>query len=177
MKLVSKILEVNTSFNKPVASHRTKPTPKRSLEIGVIQKEWPKIVGDGFLLKHTVPIRIEKSELYIATNHSSILEQSSFVKKILNQKLGQDSKNSFFKIKNVNFVFNIKLFTQQKSFIEKTFSQKKREPYFHPFSPKYKLLKKRAEKEFQFLEDPDLKMKLVSLFIQKSCHEKGSGPN
>ena len=178
MKLVSKILEVNSSLNNAKEKNKTKSyQPKLGLEIGQIQKGWANIVGDGFLLKHTVPIRIDKNELHVVTDHPSLLEQSAFMKRILNQKFGQETKTRFFKIKNVNFIFNTKLFVQHKSLVEKVFAHKKRELSFHPFSPEYKSLKKKAEKEFQFLDDETLKKKLVSLFIQKSCYEKGSKPN
>ena len=56
-------------------------------------------MGDGFLSKHTVPIRIEKTELYVVTDHPSILEQAPFMKRIFHQKLGQEKKPGFSKSK------------------------------------------------------------------------------
>ena len=178
MKLVSKILEVNSSLNNARSNNKNRLfTPKLNLEIRHLQKEWVKIVGDGFLSKHTIPIRIEKAELYVVTDNPSILEQAPFMKRIFHQKLDQEKKTRFFKIKNVNFTLDIELFFKQKSSIEKNFLRKKDSPTFHPFSPEYKSLKKKAELEFQFLDDPALKEKLISLFIQKSSYEKGSKTN
>jgi len=178
LKLVSKILEVNASLNNARFGNGNKPyTPRPNLEIRHLQKEWAKIVGDGFLSKHTVPIRIEETKLYIVTDHPSILEQAPFMKRIFHQKLDQEKKTRFFKIKNVSFILNIELFLKQKSSIEKTYLQKRNELSFHPFSPEYKSLKKKAEQEFRFLDDALLKEKLISLFIQKSSHEKRSKPN
>ena len=59
LKQVSKILEINSSFNKSREGHQLKKYPKLRLEIGHIQKTWAKIVGDGFLSKHTAPIRMK----------------------------------------------------------------------------------------------------------------------
>ena len=177
MKLVSKILEVNPSLNNTGLKYGSRSfVPRPTLEIKHLQKEWAKIVGDGFLSKHTVPIRIEKTKLYVVTDHPSILEQAPFMKRIFQQKVDQEKKTRFFKIKSVSFILDIELFTKQKSSIEKAFLQKKNGPSRHPFSPEYKSLKKRAEKEFQFVDDALIKEKLISLFIQKSSHEKRGNP-
>ena len=174
MKLVSKILEVNTSLNNARLNNKNKShSPRLNLEIRHLQKEWVKIVGDGFLSKHTVPIRIEQTDLYVVTDNPSILEQAPFMKRIFRQKLGQEQKTHLFKIKNVNFILDAELFFKQKSSIGENFLQKNNKISIHPFSPEYKSLKKRAEQEFHFLDDPSLKEKLISLFIQKSSHKKG----
>ncbi len=177
MKLVSKILEVNPSLNNTGLKYGSRSfVPRPTLEIKHLQKEWAKIVGDGFLSKHTVPIHIEKTKLYVVTDHPSILEQAPFMKRIFQQKVDQEKKTRFFKIKSVSFILDIELFTKQKSSIEKAFLQKENGPSLHPFSPEYKSLKKRAEKEFQFVDDALIKEKLISLFIQKSSHEKRGNP-
>ena len=177
MKLVSKLLETNPSLSNTSLSYERKSlTSRPNLEIKHLQKEWAKIVGDGFLSKHTVPIRIEKNELHVVTGHPSILEQAPFMKRIFNEKINQEKKNRFFKIKSVRFILDIEFFNNQRSLIEKSFLKKKNSNSFHPFSPEYKSLKKKAEQEFKFVDDDSLKEKLISLFIQKSSHEKRGHP-
>ena len=69
------------------------------------------------------------------------------------------------------FIHNDTLFAQQKEIIKRLYSKNKSKRYFHPFSPEFKLLKRKAYEEFNFIDDQEIKKQLVSLFMQQSCNK------
>tara|TARA_B100000029_G_scaffold495326_1_gene560171 strand:+ start:417 stop:932 length:516 start_codon:yes stop_codon:yes gene_type:complete len=170
LKLIGTLLEAGNNFNNFTNKSKKPCTNFITLDIVELQKKWPAIVGKGLLLNHTIPYKLLNGELHIVTNYRPLLNESYYMGKILKKKLEKENKNKKF-ITGTIFVFDDALFTQQKEIIKRLYSKNKSKRYFHPFSPEFKLLRKKANQEFSFIDDQEVKKQLVSLFMQKSCNK------
>ena len=156
MKLIGTLLEAENNFNNFKNKNKKLCTNSISLDIVELRKKWPRIVGKGFLLNHTIPYKLLNGELHIVTNHGPLLKEAYYMGTILKKKLEKESKNGKF-ITSTIFIHNDTLFAQQKEIIKRLYSKNKSKRYFHPFSPEFKLLKRKAYEEFNFIDDQEIK--------------------
>lgn len=127
---------------------------------------WHEIVGDR-LKDSTIPLKLMNKSLTILTSHPVYAQQLSFMEKAIIMKiektfpqmLGHIAK-IYFKADNAFFNKQVKeVKTKENHRLE--FKQK-----WHKHSPEYKKLEEEALKKLGDISDPELKEKLVSLFIQ-----------
>ena len=70
-------------------------------------------------------------------------------------------------ILSIKFIVDSTHFSQQyEQFIAPI--EKKKAQVLHPYSPEFRRLKKEAEEMFADVEDPEVKEKMISLFIQSA---------
>ena len=127
---------------------------------------WKEIAG-AKLSEHTIPLKNQNGVLIILSNHSAFANELSFMELPLKKKIIEKFPTLEKSIRSIKFIVDSTHFsTQYKQFI--TPLEKKNVPTFHPYSPELRRLKKEAEELFFDLEDPELKEKMTSLYIQSA---------
>jgi len=127
---------------------------------------WSEIVGER-LAEHTIPLKMQNKSLTVLTSHPVYAQQLSFmetpiimkIEKTFPQMQGHIRK-IFFKADNAYSHKQVKQATQ-KQVVKQEFKQK-----WHKQSPQYKKLEQQALQNLVDIEDPELKEKLVSIYIQ-----------
>lgn len=124
-------------------------------------KKWPEIIGEK-LSTVTSPLKIKGDSLIILAKHSG------YSNAILD--LSEDIKLKIFTlfpalkpiIKKLNF-------QTQESFFNHVQAQEAKKvviPKMHPQDPRFKLVKMEAERLFADVQDEDLRLMMISIYIQ-----------
>ncbi|MCX7821300.1 MAG: DUF721 domain-containing protein [Brevinematales bacterium] len=132
---------------------------KNLILLGIIQKNWRKIVGDAIYF-HSLPYKISNNRLFVYVNDNIWVNELAINHDEIKNKISNYTKTN--KIEKIFFKFNpeIKIIEKKKE-IEK---------------PKKLILSQEKEKEIDNLvskiEDPILKDALKHYFVQISLIEK-----
>ena len=124
-------------------------------------RKWPEIIGPS-LSTVTSPLKIKGDTLIIISKHASFSQNISF--------LSEDIKLKIFAIlpalkpiiKKLNFQTQESFFNQ----IEAAEAKKPAIPKMHPQDPRYKVMKLEAERLFSDILDDDLRLMMISIYIQ-----------
>ncbi len=138
-------------------------------------ERWEDIVG-AKLAKVTVPLKNQNQTLTILTNHSAYSQALSYMEDTLKKKLFHAFPMLKTKVKKFNFQVSTAHFDKTKADLEKRANigkkeiiQKKQQTTFHPQNPLYKKMKAQAEAEFAYIEDDEIRQKMVSIFLQNQA--------
>ena len=130
-------------------------------------KAWKEIAGDK-LSEHTIPLKNQNGTLLVLSNHSAFANELSFMELPLKKKIFAKFPNLEKSILNIKFIVDSTHFSKQYSqfILPSEKIKKKNENLLHPFSPEFRKLKKEAEELFRDLDDPEIKERMISLYIQ-----------
>jgi hypothetical protein len=168
LKKLSQFIE----FDGPAKQNRRDVTTKSqqlsdSFDFISLIKAWKEIAGDK-LSQHTIPLKNQNGTLMVLSNHSAFANELSYMELPLKKKIFAKFPALEKSILNIKFIVDSTHFTKQYTqFVlpnEKT--KKQIANQLHPFSPEFRKLKKEAEELFADLEDPEIKEKMISLYIQ-----------
>ncbi len=146
---------------------KSKAALAESFDFLSLIRAWKEIAGDK-LSEHTIPLKNQNGTLMVLSNHSAFANELSFMELPLKKKIFERFPNLEKSIKNIKFIVDSTHFDRQYSqFVAPALKQQ--QPQFHPFSPEFRRLKKEAEVLFSDIEDPELKEKMTSLYIQSAA--------
>lgn len=130
-------------------------------------KSWKEIAGDK-LSEHTIPLKNQNGTLLILSNHSAFANELSFMELPLKKKIFAKFPDLEKSITNIKFVVDSTHFSKQYAqfAMPKESVKKQNENLLHPFSPEFRKRKKEAEELFSYIEDPEIKERMISLYIQ-----------
>tara|TARA_R110002072_G_scaffold1989_2_gene16322 strand:+ start:46636 stop:47190 length:555 start_codon:yes stop_codon:yes gene_type:complete len=172
-KKIAQILENGQFSPKKSQNYYSKSSDKSDFfDFYQLVKLWPSIVGER-LAEHTIPLKNKNRNLTILTDHPAYSQQLSFMEEQLREKIIKQFPQFKGHIKKLYFQTGSNFF-QKKDELENALKSKnitqakevKAKLTLHPFSPEYKKIEVLAKKEFESIEDEDLKSQMVSLFIQ-----------
>lgn len=135
--------------------------------IGLVRR-WPEIVGKR-LAEETIPLKNQQKTLVILTNHPGHAQGLSFMQEALKEKIVAAFPSLESSLVNIRFQYNPTFFKrkkQQNNIIMRKKIQSHTSDKFHPYSPEYRKLKRQAEELLEGIADPELKTKLISLYLQ-----------
>ncbi len=159
---------------------------KASLDFLSLIQSWDKVVGQH-LAERTVPLKLVRGTLTILAGHSAYSQQLSFMQEQIKQKIGECYPSLARKIERVSFQADTTYFEAQREDLRKAAAQRlapkvsgaeaaKGNPgarpgqashgSFHPYDPRYRRLRREAEREFVDIKDGELKESLVALYLQ-----------
>lgn len=157
---------------KSSKSGRKKQVASEVFDFLELIERWEEIVGPK-LSKVTVPLKNQNQTLTILTNHSAYSQALSYMEDTLKKKLFNAFPLLKTKIKKFNFQVSTAHFDKMKADLEKRANigkksvvQQKQQTTFHPQNPQYKKMKAQAEAEFSFIDDEEIRQKMVSIFLQ-----------
>ncbi len=150
----------------PRGSSLKKEGIKESFDFLALIRAWKDIAGK--LSEHTIPLKNQNGILIILSNHSAFANALSYMELELKKKIFEKFPTLEKSIRSIKFIVDSTHFDQQyKQFITPIETlEKKKAQVMHPFSPKFKELKKEAEELFSDLEDAEIKEKMISIYIQ-----------
>lgn len=130
-------------------------------------KAWKEIAGEK-LSEHTIPLKNQNGTLMILSNHSAFANELSFMELPLKKKIFARFPNLEKSISNIKFIVDSTHFQKQYlQFVAPMEKIKKQnDSLLHPYSPEFRRLKKEADEFFAEIEDPEVREKMVSLYIQ-----------
>lgn len=173
LKKLSQFIE----FDGPsVQNKRTVTTKSQQLSdsfdfISLI-KAWKEIAGEK-LSEHTIPLKNQNGTLMVLSNHSAFANELSFMELPLKKKIFAKFPSLEKSIHNIKFIVDSTHFSKQYNQFampsEKV--KKQNENLLHPFSPEFRRRKKEAEEMFCDIDDPEVKTRMISLYIQSGSHE------
>ena len=162
----------NSSNSFKSRSHRMKPGASELFDFLELIQRWEEIVGPK-LAKVTVPLKNQGQTLTILTNHSGYSQALSYMEDTLKMKLFQVIPQLQSKVKKFNFQVSTAHFDKMKADLEQRASlnkkpeiQKKQQTAFHPQNPIFKKLKLKAQEEFSYIEDEEIREKMISIWLQ-----------
>lgn len=129
-------------------------------------KKWPDIVGPG-LCKVTAPLKVKFGSLVIVTIHPTYSHELSYHVEPIKQSIFKEFPQLKSVIQNLQFQ-SMPQFFQQKSIMEKNEEIKIQQNTLHPQSPQYRMLHAKALKNFEHVQDEDLKQMMINIYIQTS---------
>ena len=135
-----------------------------SFDFLALIRAWKEIAGTK-LSEHTIPLKNQNGTLIILSNHSAFANELSYMELPLKKKIIAKFPNLEKSILSIKFIVDSTHFSKQYSQFIVPLEQKKSQA-LHPYSPEYRRLKKDAEDFFIDLDDPELKEKMISLYIQ-----------
>jgi mevalonate kinase len=168
LKKLSQFIEFDGSSPRPKRDDTTKSKQlSESFDFLSLIKAWKEIAGDK-LSQHTIPLKNQNGTLLVLSNHSAFANELSYMELPLKKKIFAKFPNLEKSILNIKFIVDSTHFTKQyNQFALPTEKVKKQnENLLHPFSPEFRRLKKEAEEMFIEIEDPEIKEKMISLYIQ-----------
>lgn len=137
---------------------------KESFDFLALIRAWKDIAG-AKLAEHTIPLKNQNGTLIILSNHSAFANVLSYMELELKRKIVEKFPTLEKSILSIKFIVDTTHFSQQyQQFI--TPIEKKKTNTLHAHSPEFKRLKKEAEELFLDLEDPELKEKMISIYMQ-----------
>lgn len=141
--------------------------PGSSFDFISLIKAWEKIVGAN-MAKHTIPLKLQNKTLFILSNHPAFSASVSFMEEGIKTNIFKEFPNLKAGLKNLSFQINPTFFETQKNSLKGQISgeTKTQSPKLHPYSPKYKKLKKEAIELVGDIEDQELKESLISIYMQ-----------
>lgn len=128
--------------------------------------KWPDIVGPQ-LAKVTAPVRIKFGSLVVVTVHPSYSHELSYHADPIKTAIYKEFPQLRSIISNINFQAMPQFF-QQKNIIQQNEELKIQQNTLHPQSPQYRMLYAKAAKNFEHIEDEDLKKTMINIYIQTS---------
>ncbi|MBP9679956.1 MAG: DUF721 domain-containing protein [Bacteriovorax sp.] len=135
-----------------------------SFDFLALIRAWKDIAG-AKLSEHTIPLKNQNGVLIVLSNHSAFANELSFMELPLKKKIIAKFPTLEKSILSIKFIVDSTHFSKQyQQFI--TPIEKKKAQTLHPYSPEFRRLKKIAEELFNDLEDPEVKEKMISLYIQ-----------
>lgn len=168
LKKLSQFIEFDSSAPRPKRDATTKSKQlSESFDFLSLIKAWKEIAGDK-LSQHTIPLKNQNGTLLVLSNHSAFANELSYMELPLKKKIFAKFPNLEKSILNIKFIVDSTHFTKQyNQFALPTEKVKKQnENLLHPFSPEFRRLKKEAEEMFIEIEDPEIKERMISLYIQ-----------
>lgn len=137
-----------------------------SFDFLALIRAWKEIAG-AKLSEHTIPLKNQNGVLIVLSNHSAFANELSFMELPLKKKIIEKFPSLEKAILSIKFIVDSTHFSKQyQQFI--TPIEKKKAQTLHPYSPEFRRLKKEAEELFADLEDPEIKEKMISLYIQST---------
>jgi hypothetical protein len=147
--------------------HFQTPALQETLDFVMFAQNWNEIVGPT-LGAYSLPFRIQRKNLMVATKHPMVAEQLSFKQSEILQKIRQLYPRLSKSLKSFSFQFNETLFLQMQASLE----QKTKSPHtLHPHSPLAKKLRFEALGFFQSQPgfnqvSPEEQEHWISLYMQ-----------
>lgn len=163
MQKLGDLLEGATGHTQE-KSHSFAKSPGEVFDFLELVKAWPEMVGVA-LAKYTIPLKLSGQVLTIVTNHPAFSEQTTYMEKLLREKINK-SFPQLGPIKSLKFYVNPNLFTEKETLVATVSKRKKAADSWHPFSPEYRRYRQEAEAQYSFIEDGEVKEALISLFLQ-----------
>lgn len=152
------------SFRKEQAS--SSKNVQDSFDFLALIRGWKDIAGVK-LSEHTVPLKNQNGTLIILSNHSAIANELSYMELLLKKKIFEKFPAMEKQILSIKFIVDSTHFSKQYEQFVAPLEQKKAQT-LHPYSPEFRKLKKEAEELFADLGDPEIKEKMISLYIQSA---------
>ena len=166
-------------FDGPVVRASKKETTKSSqlsdsFDFISLIKAWRDITGNK-LSEHTIPLKNQNGTLVILSNHSAFSSTLSFMELELKKKIFAKFPDLEKSIHNIKFIVDSTHFSKPYAqFIAPLDKIKKtNENTLHKYSPEFIRLKKEAEAEFGYIDDIEIKEKMISLYIQSGNFNPG----
>jgi len=163
MKKLGDLLESATGHS-PRATHALGKSPGEVFDFLELVKAWPEMVGAA-LCKYTIPLKLTGQVLTIVTNHPAFSEQTSYMEKLLREKIGATFPQ-LGNIKSLKFYVNPNLFVEKETLVATMIKKKRPSDTWHPFSPEYKRYRQEAETQYSFIDDKEIMEALISLYLQ-----------
>lgn len=170
LKKLSQYIDFDTREGKSVSKKEMTTKTKEISEgfdfIGLI-KSWKEIAGEK-LSEHTIPLKNQNGTLLVLSNHSAFANELSFMELPLKKKIFAKFPELEKSILNIKFVVDSTHFSKQYAQFAapKEAVKKQNENLLHPFSPEFRKRKKEAEEMFAHIDDPEIKERMISLYIQ-----------
>lgn len=157
---------IETSDNHSSSYKKEKAHLHDSFDFLALIRGWKEIAG-AKLSEHTIPLKNQNGVLIVLSNHSAFANELSYMELPLKKKIIEKFPALEKQILSIKFIVDSTHFSKQyEQFI--TPMEKKKAQTLHPYSPEFRKLKKEAEEFFADLEDPELKEKMISLYIQSA---------
>jgi hypothetical protein len=163
MKKLGDLLESNTGYSAREA-HSLGKSPGEVFDFLELLKAWPEMVGVA-LAKHTIPLKLTGQVLTIVTNHPAFSEQTTYMEKLLRDKI-TSSFPQLGIIKALKFYVNPNVFMEKEKLVATVVKKKDAAKSWHPFSPEYRRFRQEAESQYSFVDDIEMKEALISLYLQ-----------
>lgn len=164
LKKLSQFIESND--NSQNSFRKEKAFLHDSFDFLALIRAWKDIAG-AKLSEHTIPLKNQNGTLIVLSNHSAFANELSFMELPLKKKIFEKFPALEKHILSIKFIVDSTHFTKQyEQFIAPI--EKKKTQALHPYSPEYRKLKKEAEELFGDLADPEIKEKMISLYIQSA---------
>lgn len=137
-----------------------------SFDFLALIRAWKDIAG-AKLSEHTIPLKNQNGVLIILSNHSAFANELSYMELPLKRKIVEKFPNLEKSISSIKFIVDSTHFSEQYAqFIEPM--EKTKSMALHPFSPEFRKLKKDAEELFSDVEDPEIKERMISIYMQSN---------
>ena len=157
---------INSNENTPQSFSKEKASVHESFDFLALIRAWKEIVPT--LSEHTIPLKNQNGTLVILSNHSAIANQLSYMELELKKKIFAKFPGLEKSIVSIKFIVDSTHFSKQYEQFITPMEKKKVAQSLHPFSPEFRKLKKEAETMFADLDDPELKERMISLYMQSA---------
>jgi mevalonate kinase len=155
---------IDSGENSSNSYKKDKAHLHESFDFLALIRSWKEIAG-AKLAEHTIPLKNNNGTLVILSNHSAIANELSYMELPLKKKIFEKFPTLEKSILSIKFIVDTTHFSKQyEQFI--TPMEKKKAQTLHPFSPELRKLKREAEELFSEINDPEIKEKMMSLYIQ-----------
>jgi len=177
MKKLSNLLE-SQGYNPRNADEGPRYSSKKSapgipFDFFSLVAEWPNIVGKE-MSSHTLPLKNVGKTLTILSDHPAYSQSLKLLENMLIEKIEKIFPSLLGKMTKIHFQVNSQFFKETKTAYQNHMpmkvEQKEEKQILHPQSPQYKELVHKAELVLKDVEDPEIKKRLTSLFIQMKLH-------
>lgn len=128
-------------------------------------KAWKEIVGEE-LSKHSMPLKLQKDNLVLITDHPIYSDQINFMAMVIIERIHKKFPTLQNKFSRLQFVTNSSAFQKQLKTMKLNKNEEKEQQIFHKHSPFYQQNKAEADQAMEHIEDDELKEKFISLYLQ-----------
>jgi hypothetical protein len=164
MKSLQDILNRNNSYAQPNSNGKNESV----FDFFQLVKRWQEVVGEK-LAENTRPLKIDNKTLIVMTGHGAYAHQVDYLSPLIIERISTRMPYLAKLIKRIKFNYNPQFFQEieeKEIFSEEEISNKKMNP--SQFSPRYAQELLAAQKEFESVENEELKELLISLKIQST---------
>lgn len=167
LKKLSLFIDSERGASPNEKASKTSSALGESFDFLSLIRAWKEIAGDK-LSEHTVPLKNQNGTLIVLSNHAAFANELSFMELPLKKKIFARFPNLEKTIKSIKFIVDSTHFERQYAqFVAPL--EKIQEQVLHPYSPEFKRLKKEAEVLFADITDPEIKERMISLFLQSGA--------
>ena len=163
MKIIAEIL--NNSSSKEFNSKQR--FDKTAFDFFVLINNWKDIIGPHFS-RNSLPVKLTNKTLTIITAHSTISHQLSYIEEDLLKRIHELYPELSQQLQYIKYKVNQGVFLEKQKQETKTIINDSKT---HPYSPVFRELKKNAEKEFENINDSEIRDILISLKIQSDIRK------